>query len=114
MIAIKKSGLLLAAALGAPGGALCAEPDVAEGRAVARHVCSACHDIGADRPWPPTLQPPAPSFATLARQKKLEENYLRGFLAAPHGGGKRNMPDPRLLDDHIDALVGYLRARRAR
>lgn len=104
--------LLFALALGAPAGAFGEDREVADGRMLARHVCSACHDIGGDKPWSPTLQPPAPNFATLARQHKLDETFLRAFLAAPHGGGKRKMPNPQLMNYQIDSLVAYLRATR--
>jgi len=107
-------------ALGLPSAALCEESElhkIAEGRILARQVCSACHDIGKDRPWEPTLRPPAPGFARLAQKHKLDEAYLRSFLSAPHGArgmGKTKMPNPQLLDYQIDNLVAYLRARQTR
>lgn len=108
--------LLFALALSAPACALgengADKKKIADGRMLARHVCSACHDIGGDKPWSPTLQPAAPNFTTLARQHKLDADFLRGFLVAPHGGRERKMPNPQLLDYQIDNLLAYLRATR--
>ncbi|KAF2992620.1 hypothetical protein OGR47_06180 [Methylocystis sp. MJC1] len=86
---------------------------VSSGRSLAQDICAYCHDIGRDRPFTPIMQPPAPSFETLARRRKLDEANLRRFLAAPHGGvlGKTKMPNPELLDYQIDALLAYLRTR---
>lgn len=97
-----------------PGAALAAETPAEAGRALAQEICAACHDIGHDGGMAPIMNPPAPSFATLARKHKLDATHLRALLAEPHGrnAGDTKMPNPMLADYQIDALVAYLRSTR--
>ncbi len=87
-----------------------ARDDVAAGRKLALEVCGACHVVSKNQSAPPILDPPAPSFATLARQNKLEEQQLRSFLSKPHGdmGQHGKMPNPQLANYQIDRIVAYL------
>ncbi len=89
---------------------VCAQEDVDAGRKLASRVCAACHIISKTQAVPPILHPPAPSFATLARQHKFNEGRLRHFLATPHGemGQHGKMPNPELADYQINRIIAYL------
>lgn len=83
---------------------------IAAGRDLARRICGACHVVMQQRDELPVLTPPGPSFAALAQRPLLTQVWLREFL----GPNQRNigpheaMPNPRLADYQIDAIVAFM------
>ena len=80
-----------------------------QGRGLALLICSACHVVSPDQPFPPTLKPPAPDFAAIAEQSTTDEQSLHEFLRTPHG----RMPDAMLADYQINALIAYILSLKA-
>jgi mono/diheme cytochrome c family protein len=72
---------------------------VAEGQAVARRWCAACHAMpdGAATDTAPSLQ-------RIAASPGLTPASLTAWLSAPHPP----MPDPGLSRDQIDAVIAYV------
>jgi mono/diheme cytochrome c family protein len=87
-----------------PAGA----PDLTAGRDLALQICSACHVVSPDQRFAPTLRPPAPDFRGIANRPATTERSLRDFMVIPHG----KMPDPKLVDYQVTALVRYLLSLR--
>jgi cytochrome c553 len=88
---------------------------VAEGRTLAYTVCGICHVVP-DKPNVPLgLSFSAPSFADLARRPSFTEATLRQLLTSEHRrvGPAQAMPNPRLNDNQIDAIVAYFEALKA-
>ena len=89
-------------------------PDVQEGHRLAVSICSHCHLAARDQRFEPALQPPAPSFESIAQRATTNADSIRTFLATtdrnisnPHG-----MPNLLLLDTQIANLVAYLLSLR--
>lgn len=85
-------------AAGQPAG------DAAAGRRLAERWCASCHAVAPGR-----ASDTAPAFATMARDPKRTEAYLRAWLQRPHP----RMPDFNLGRDEIDDLLAYLRTLKA-
>jgi mono/diheme cytochrome c family protein len=87
---------------------------VAEGRALARRICGACHTLETSNEVPASKLP-APSFTDLARRPSLTENALRELLSSGHRrlGPNQAMPNPRLNQYQIDEVVAYFESLRA-
>ncbi len=85
-------------------------PDPGAGRTLATNVCSTCHVVAPDQ-MTPFLNQPAPSFTAIANRPSLDPSSLRSFLAGSHASG---MPNPRLTDQQIDNVIGYLQSLRRR
>jgi cytochrome c553 len=85
---------------------------VAEGRTLAHTMCGICHAVP-DKPNAPlSLRFSAPSFVELVRQPSFTESSLRQLLTSEHRrvGPDQTMPNPRLNDTQIDAIVAYFEA----
>jgi cytochrome c553 len=85
---------------------------VAEGRTLAYSVCGVCHVVP-DKPNAPlSMSFSAPSFVDLARRPSFTEATLRQLLTSEHRrvGPAQAMPNPRLNDSQIDAIVAYFEA----
>lgn len=113
MTRISLSSFLLASVCA--GGAL-AQGNAAQGLKLARQICAACHVVSTDQRFAPTLNPPAASFASLARRDDMTDSNLRQILASHHEmvGESGAMPNPQLLDYQIDAIVKYFDTLRKR
>ncbi len=85
-----------------PLGAFAA--DAANGGAIAKRWCAACHLVSSDQARANT---DVPSFASLAHKKQRPEK-LEAFLSAPHP----KMPDMSLSRSEIDDLVAYIGSLR--
>jgi mono/diheme cytochrome c family protein len=80
--------------------------DAAKGEAMARRWCAACHLLeGQGR-----ASDAAPAFATIARDPRKTDDYLRTFLARPHAP----MPPLQLSRGEIEDIVAYFDALRGR
>ena len=88
---------------------------VAEGRTLAHTICGTCHLVPDRTNASPGPGPPAPSFAEVARRPSFTEASLRQLLASNHRrvGPDQAMPNPRLNENQIDAIVAYLEALKA-
>jgi mono/diheme cytochrome c family protein len=83
--------------------------DVQKGHALAIKVCAVCHIAAPDQPSKPMLTPPAPSFASIVRQKAFDAESLTHFLATTHRGldNPKGMPNIDLMDYQIKEIVAY-------
>ncbi|UPY35572.1 cytochrome c [Sediminicoccus sp. KRV36] len=91
-------GLLASAA----GAAAQDQPMAGEGLRLARQWCANCHVVS--RGMPPPTGDATPSFPALAAMSSTTEAGLRVFLQTPHA----NMPDYRLSQRELDAVVAYI------
>jgi cytochrome c553 len=88
---------------------------VAEGRRLAYTICGVCHVVP-DKPNAPlSMSFPAPSFVELAHRPSFTEATLRQLLTSEHRrvGPAQAMPNPRLNDNQIDAIVAYFEVLKA-
>lgn len=74
--------------------------DAAEGLALARQWCAACHLVEAGG----STTEGAPPFAAVADRPGVTADSLRAWLAHPHPP----MPDLALTRAEIEALVAYI------
>ena len=74
--------------------------DVQKGHYLAVLMCSNCDVISPDQSIEPTLQPPAPSFESIAQRSSTSSEALGAFLGTTHRtiGNSAGMPNPELLD----------------
>lgn len=96
------------------GQAVSATDDVRKGPHLAILLCSACHIAASDQPYQPTLDPPAPSFESIAQRRDVDAELLHYFLATTHQGldNPKGMPNPGLADFQAKAIVAYLLSLR--
>jgi cytochrome c len=88
--------------------------DVVEGGKLAVIVCAYCHVAARDQPYKPILQPPAPSFESIAQRKGVNADWLKTFMTATHRGldNPNGMPNAELLDFQIRQVTAYLLSLR--
>ena len=88
--------------------------EVSKGHELAAIVCSNCHVAAADQRFPPILNPPAPSFASIAQRKDVTAESLAKFIATTHRGldNPSGMPNPSLADYQVKEVVAYLLSLR--
>ncbi len=91
-----------------------ASDDVRQGHRLALEICAYCHVAASDQENTPTLRPPAPSLASIARRPDISAESLRAFLSKTHGGdgAKNGMPNAELLDSQIRQVAAYLLSLR--
>lgn len=84
----------------------------AEGKALAHTICGTCHAVPDKPNVPPSLSFSAPSLVELAHRPSLTESTLRQLLISEHRrlGPDQTMPNPRLNNTQIDAIVAYFEA----
>lgn len=106
--------LILALIGAAP--ALAQDAKIAEGRQIALKICANCHVVTDDQAVPPTMKPPAPSFAGIAARPNVNEAFLRDFLMKPHGEARAisAMPGFLMPSTQADAVIAYLLSLKAR
>ena len=102
------------AACSAWGQAVSTTDDVRKGQHLAILLCTACHITARDQPYEPTLDPPAPSFKSIAGRPDVNAESLQYFLATTHQGldNPKGMPNPGLADFQVKAIVAYLLSLR--
>lgn len=85
---------------------------VAEGRTLAHTICGICHAVPDKPNVPLSLSFSAPSLVELARRPSFTEATLRQLLTSEHRrvGPDQTMPNPRLNNSQIDAIVAYFEA----
>lgn len=84
--------------------------DVQKGHYLTVLMCSSCHVIGPDQSTEPVLQPPAPSFVSIAQRKTISFQEIQSFLATTHRGisNPAGMPNPDLTDFQMRQVEAYL------
>ncbi len=97
------AGLMLATA--AQAQTLPGNP--AQGKAIAQRACAGCHLIGEGQTSSTTDG--VPTFAALARNPRMNDAALHGFVQAPHPP----MPDLALSRQELDDVVSYIMSLRA-
>jgi mono/diheme cytochrome c family protein len=88
--------------------------DVQNGHYLAVLICSNCHVASPDQSIGPVLQPPAPSFESIAKRSTTTSETIRAFLTTTHRNisNPAGMPNPELLDFQTRQLVAYLLSLR--
>ena len=88
--------------------------DQREGLSIALSICATCHVASPEQAGQPILQPPAPSFLTIANRPGLTAESLRTYVLTTHTSlnAPHNMPNPQLSEDQARAVVGYLLSLR--
>jgi mono/diheme cytochrome c family protein len=88
--------------------------EVSRGHELAAIVCSNCHVAAADQRFPPILNPPAPSFTSIAQRKDVTAESLAKFITTTHRGldNPSGMPNPSLADYQVKQVVAYLLSLR--
>jgi len=89
--------------------------DVRKGRHLALMLCIECHVVSLEQPYAPILNPPAPSFESIASRDRNNAASLRTFLTTTHQGMDRpkGMPHPGLADFQIEQITAYLLSLRS-
>jgi mono/diheme cytochrome c family protein len=79
-------------------------------REIADKVCWACHVTGPDQELSPILRAPGPDFRAIAKRPDTTRASLTAFLHTAHRTEDKpyTMPNPRLNDEMIDAVVSYI------
>ena len=88
--------------------------EVRKGHELAAIVCSNCHVAAADQRYNPLLNPPAPSFVSIAQRKNISAASLRNFVTTTHRGldNPSGMPNPYLSDEQAQQVVAYILSLR--
>ena len=87
--------------------------EASKGRHLAIMLCATCHVVAPDQPYAPTtLDPPAPSFQSIAQRAGTTADSLRRFLTTSHN--RSGMPDPYLAAFQIREISAYLLSLRRR
>jgi len=83
--------------------------DVQKGHALAIKVCAVCHVAATDQPSEPLRHPPAPPFASIAKQRTFDAATLTQFITTTHRGldNPNGMPNPDLMDEQVKEIVAY-------
>jgi len=89
--------------------------DVQKGHYLAVLMCSNCHVVSPDQSIEPTLQPPAPSFESIAQRSSTSSETLGAFLTTTHRhiGNAAGMPNPELLDFQMRQVEAYVLSLRS-
>jgi hypothetical protein len=96
------------------GGEAATPDQVSTGHFLAITLCSTCHVAGADQPREPRMQPPAPSFESIAQRKDVNASSLQNFMNTTHRGldNPNGMPNPSLPDWQLKPLISYILSLR--
>ncbi len=88
---------------------------VAEGRSLAHSSCATCHVVDDAAKETPAFRPPPPGFMEIVSRPSFSADDLRQFLASNHRrlGPDQMMPNPRLSEYQIEAIVAYLETLKA-
>ena len=110
-LSIRLAALLVTVSAGVLGGRCLAQPaSVSEGHRLALLICASCHVVASDQEIPPTLRKPTPSFVSIANRRGVTAESVGNFLRTTHSTitPPFKMPNPKMADYQIDAIVSYL------
>ena len=95
-------------------GTATAGGDPHAGRTVAHDVCAACHMIGGAQPVEPLLNPPPPSFRSIANRPSTSADSLFAFIETTHKSLKtyKDMPAVKITDGQTRDVVSYILSLR--
>jgi mono/diheme cytochrome c family protein len=90
------------------------QDDVRQGHDLAVKICAYCHVAANDQANEPLLEPPAPSFESIAQRKTLDFASAQTFLTTTHRdiSNPKGMPNPQLLDYQVKQVAAYLLSLR--
>jgi len=90
--------------------------NVRKGHRLAIMVCAFCHVAAPDQARMPILDPPAPSFESIAQRTDISAEWLEQFISTTHRGldNPSGMPNPSLLDSQVKEVTAYLLSLRNR
>lgn len=105
---------LLAFAAGAAAQPAATRQQLAEGHDLAQALCAVCHVAGPDQQEAPVMSNPGPPFRDIANRPGITAAALRTFLVTAHSSTNPpfTMPNPRLTDVQIDAIIAYILSLR--
>ena len=88
--------------------------DLRKGHQLAIMVCAFCHVAAPDQARMPILDPPAPSFESIAQRTDISADWLEKFISTTHRGldNPSGMPNPSLLDYQVKQVAAYLLSLR--
>ena len=88
--------------------------DIRKGHDLAALVCGNCHVAAADQRFTPVLNPPAPSFESIAQRPGTTAESLEKFMVTTHRGldNPAGMPNPYLMDYQVKEVVAYMLSLR--
>ncbi|KRQ03171.1 hypothetical protein AOQ71_30965 [Bradyrhizobium manausense] len=88
---------------------------VSEGRAIANATCGTCHVVADAAKEAPAFRPSPPAFPEIINRPSFSADGLRHFLTSGHRrlGPDQAMPNPRLTESQVEAVVAYLETLRA-
>jgi mono/diheme cytochrome c family protein len=84
--------------------------DVGKGHRLAAVLCAICHVAASDQRFAPTLNPPAPSFGSIAQRKDANADSLQNFMSKKHPSSDN--PRSYLTNDQVRQVVAYLLSLR--
>ena len=90
------------------------ENDAGKGHDLATLVCANCHVAAADQRFTPILNPPAPSFESIAQRPDTTAQSLEKFMTTTHRGidNPGGMPNPYLMDYQVKQITAYILSLR--
>jgi mono/diheme cytochrome c family protein len=106
--------IIWSASFSALAQAVDTDDDVTRGHHLAIMLCADCHVVASDQPYPPTLDPPAQSFRSIAQRPATTFDSVCSFLmsASPQPHGVKGMQNPMLAEFQIKAIATYLLSLR--
>jgi mono/diheme cytochrome c family protein len=112
------------AALAMVSTVLCAGPAWAQmvnwanttrkGHDLATVACSHCHQVAIDQRGAPALDPPAPSFDSIAQRTDVNAGVLEHFISSTRRSEEHptSMPNPYLMEYQVQQVVTYILSLR--
>jgi mono/diheme cytochrome c family protein len=84
--------------------------NVRKGHQLAIMVCGNCHVAAPDQAHKPILNPPAPSFESIAQRTNISADWLEKFITTTHRDldNPTGMPNLLLVDYQVKEVVAYL------
>lgn len=85
-----------------------------EGHDLALALCSVCHVAAPDQVGAPVMSSPGPPFREIANRPEVSPASLRQFMLTAHSSTTPpfTMPNPKLSDRQLDAVIAYILSQR--
>ncbi len=87
---------------------------IGKGHFLAVRICSVCHLAAPDQERKPLLNPPGPSFQSIAQRPGLTADALEKFITTAHRGldNPKGMPNPDLAPYQVKEVAAYIMSLR--